>query len=131
MVINIDYFGDNKVISATLGFFLRLLCCDNGVKRQEIPKTKMYIFSTKKICMEVRKHLQNQYFFWQNAITHTFTFQLWYLITPIWRWQIDLLLHQIWGQSEKFAIGSARHSCHLSVITGLRAISGWTQPHNK
>ena len=68
-------------------------------------------------------------FFWEHAFTHTFRFQLCYLITPLWRWQIYLWLHQIWTQSEKFSIGFARHSWrHLSVIIGLLADSGWTRP---
>ena len=74
------------------------------------------------------KTLDNSFF---NAFTNKFTFQTYYLITPIWRWKIYLWLHQIWAQLEKFAIGLARHFWHhLPVITVLLADSGWTQPKN-
>ena len=40
---------DNKVITATFRFFPRLLCCDNRVLKQEIPKSEMYLLSQKPV----------------------------------------------------------------------------------
>ena len=75
----------------------------------------------KKTIFETMKLLYISFY----CFTHTFTFQLLYLITPRWRWQIILGLHQIWTQSEKCAIASEQSPwARLSDITGLLADSG-------
>ena len=89
---------------------------------------RLVIGCGKKLLKEFSSMFIESIFFGGNAFTHKFTLQQCYL-THIWRCQIYLGHHQIWVQSEKFAIGLARHSwCHLLVITKLLADSGWTQP---
>ena len=38
---------DNNVKTETFGFFLRLLSCSDGVLNEDLPKSKMYVFSQK------------------------------------------------------------------------------------
>ena len=143
-MINVDYFsqswlqGDNsdfRILSMVV------VLCWHGLKARNIQIQNVH-FVTKTLkktwlnffqvffTQFIKKMFESQDTFIKTClVVQHFIFQPCYSIAPRWRWHIYLGHHQIWAQTKKFVIGSARHSWHnLLVITGLLSDSGWTHP---